>query len=402
MSQVYPARHGKDLPIARRIAAPLLWLVRQQDAEPSDAEWTRLGQALLEGDPLADDVVRYFQQVGHRAGWGEMQQATAGRWHELPHNSAVRALFARCAQTPDWLDEQALRRGAAVIARSGKTGMRVLRDFGLMAGYQASAINQTLVKTGALEKGAQRRVAETTKWWMDCTAEDGVLPGHTGFNTTLKVRVIHALMRANLSQRDDWDTAYLGLPVNQLDMQVTWLAFSVMFLIGQRVLGVPVSKAEAADVMQLWRYIGWLMGVDEKHLCASEYAGRIALYRNLLSQAQADDTTVQLAQALADEPLQRYYGEFQWLRSHWDKQVHLSIIRLFVGAKGMRALGLSRWVLPWYPLLFAPVNFLLHSTVRVLPGGKAWLTQRGRRKQEHMLSILFGTAAPDIIQLAEH
>ncbi|TNC91991.1 MAG: hypothetical protein CSH36_06840 [Thalassolituus sp.] len=403
MAPDYPERHGIDLPVARRIASPLLWLIRdKRRAEPDAAEWTRMGLALLKGDPLADRIVDYFSQVGHREGWGEMEIAAQGRWHELAPDSAVRTLFSHCTHAPGWVDEDAMARGAKVVARSGKTGMRILRDFGLMAGYQASAINQTLVKTGALEKGAQRRVAETTKWWMDCTAEGGLTPGAAGFNTTLRVRVIHAMVRERLRQREDWDAHYLGLPVNQLDMQVTWLAFSVMFLLGQRVLGVPVTQSEAADVMALWRYIGWLMGVDESLLCASEQEGRVALYRNLLSQAQADGTSVQLARALMDEPLQRYYGDFQWLRSHWDKQVHLSIIRLFIGSEGMRVLGLPGWVVPWYPMVFTPCNFLAQSVIRLFPGGRDWLARRGRRAQEEMLTILFGSARPDIIQLAEH
>src|SRR5690606_6878740 len=137
-----------------------------------------------------------------------------------------------------------LQRGIEVSARSGKTGMRVLRDFGLMAGYQASAINQTLIKTGALEKGAQRRVAETTKWWMDCTSDGGLNPGGEGFRTTLRVRVIKAMVRAMLSERPDWNGADIGLPVNQLDRQVKDRAFSVMFLLAQRFLGEPVSAQE--------------------------------------------------------------------------------------------------------------------------------------------------------------
>src|SRR5690554_3036542 len=97
--------------------------------------------------------------------------------------------------------------------------MRVLRDFGLMAGYQASGINQTLVKTGALERGATRRVAETTKWWMDCTTVGGLKPGSEGFKTTLKVRLIHAIIRQRLLKQADWNTAQWGVPINQLDMQ---------------------------------------------------------------------------------------------------------------------------------------------------------------------------------------
>lgn len=394
-----PQRHGIHLSQARSIAAPLLWLIRDKHAaEPDDEQWQQLGQQLNQGDPLADNLVRWMKAEGMSASWKQFEAALAAEtsiYDALP--SELSAFFTSVSTVPAWVDSSQVERGMAVSARSGKTGMRVLRDFGLMAGYQASAINQTLVKTGALEKSAARRVAETTKWWMDCTEPAGLTIHGAGFKTTLRVRVIHAMVRAQLGTGDDWDHDYYGLPINQLDMQVTYLAFSVMFLLGQRLLGVPINKEEAEDVMHLWRYIGWLMGVDEALLVSSEQEGRIALYQNLLSQATADDTSKQLGRALMDEPLARHYPNMQWLKSRWDKHVHLSIVRFFVGHAGMKALGLPRYVLPWYPLVFTPLNFLTQSVFRAFPKGKEYLMLRGRKTQTGQLQIMFGNQRPDII-----
>lgn len=396
-----PERHGINFSTAQSIASPLLWCIRdKQAAEPKKIEWQQLGLALNQGDPLADDLVHWMKSEGISTSWKQFEMALKGGAEcdaSVQSPQALTTFINSIQAQPCWLDQDKLERGIEVSARSGKTGMRVLRDFGLMAGYQASAINQTLVKTGALEKGATRRVAETTKWWMDCTEAKGLEIGGRGFYTTVRVRVIHAMVRAQLSERDDWDHSYYGLPVNQLDMQVTYLAFSVMFLLGQRLLGVPVSKDEGDDVMHLWRYIGWLMGVCDPLLVGSEDEGRIALYKNLLSQATADESSKQLGRALMDEPLGRHYPNMHWLRSRWDKQVHLSIIRFFIGRRGMEALGLSTWVMPWYPVLFTPVNFVIQSMVRLFPDGKKWLAQRGRAAQKTQLQIMFGDQRPDII-----
>lgn len=395
-----PTRHGADQSRAQHAANPLLWLIKDRpSAAASEHDWQQLGQALNQGDPLADAVAVWIQQQPKKTGWHAFEQGLSQGASAVADIPTLFAFFQHCETTPDWVDHNTLQRASDVCARSGKTGMRVLRDFGLMAGYQASAINQTLVKTGALGKGAQRRVAETTQWWMSCIAPNGMSAQHAGYRTTLKVRIIHALVRHGLEQRPDWDADYLGRPINQVDMQVTYLAFSVMFLLGQRLLGVPVSKQEGNDVMHLWRYIGWLMGVDERLLVHSEQEGRIALYRNLLSQPMADDSSRQLAHALMDEPLQRHYPSNQWFRSHWDKHVHLSIIRFFIGRHGMRELGLPRHTLPWYPLLFTPCNYLAQSAIRCLPGGKGWLTKRGRNAQQGMLTILFGEHEPEIIDV---
>lgn len=399
MSKI-PARHGADQARAQQATAPLLWLIQDRQSAPANEhDWQQLGRSLQQGDPLADAVALWIQQQPSKTGWHTFEQGLTQGANTVADIPVLFTFFKHCETTPTWLDHEALQRASNVCARSGKTGMRVLRDFGLMAGYQASAINQTLVKTGALNKGAQRRVAETTQWWMSCIAPNGMAAQQPGYRTTLKVRVIHALVRNGLEQQPDWDFGYLGRPINQVDMQVTYLAFSVMFLLGQRLLGVPVSKQEGDDVMHLWRYIGWLMGVDQRLLVRSEQEGRIALYRNLLSQPMADDSSRQLAQALMDEPLQRHYPSAQWLRSHWDKYVHLSIIRFFIGRQSMRELGLPSRTLPWYPLLFTPCNYLAQSTIRCLPGGKGWLTQRGRNAQEGMLRILFGEQTPEIIDV---
>jgi len=62
-----------------------------------------------------------------------------------------------------------------------------------------------------------------------------------------------------------WDTAVDGIPINQEDMIVTQLAFSIVVLMGlerARLLGC-VSHADMCDYIHLWRYIGHLVGIRE-------------------------------------------------------------------------------------------------------------------------------------------
>ena len=170
---------------------------------------------------------------------------------------------------PTWVDPERLQEGARLSGIAGLTGLDVLRDFALVAGYQASAINRTLILTKALEKGQQRRIAETTKWWVDCTRPGGLARYADGFKSTLQVRLIHALVRRHLRASPEWDQGMYGLPINQGDMQATNLGFSVVYLLAQRALGVIITRAEGAAVMHLWRYIGWLMGVEIVPGCAT-------------------------------------------------------------------------------------------------------------------------------------
>lgn len=398
---VLPTRHGADLQRARRTAAPVRRFLKDP-SEPDAATWQAIGESLTVGDGPMDALVEWMDEAGLGSTMCLYEQALQQGIGALPEAPrALRDFFAQVDALPAWVDPQRLEEGARACGLSGLTGMRVLRDLGLLAGYQASAINRTLVLTGALEKGPQRRIAETTKWWIDCTRPGGMARGAAGYRSTLHVRLVHALVRRQVSRRAEWDSGHYGLPVNQGDMQATYLAFSAIFLIGQRMLGVALSRREREAIVHLWRYIAWLMGVEERWLCASENDAIRALYHNLLSQAPPDDSSRILGSALVDEPLQRHYANFAWLRGRLNRAIHLSIAATFIDAHGRRALGLPSGSLPWYPLLSAPPRLLFHGLLRALPGGRAWLVRRGLQSQEDYLRTLFGGADPRLVSPAQ-
>ena len=335
-----------------------------------------------------------------QAGMPQFERALTLGIDAMPDAPAeLRSFFTTVEATPGWVEPELLLQGAAACHISGLSGMRVLRNAALMAGYQASAINQTLVLTGALAKGAQRRVAETTKWWIDVTREGGLARSQPGWQTTIRVRVIHAMLRKRVHAMPEWDEAALGLPINQGDMQATYLGFSVIFLLGQRVLGVKLTEQEAHAIMHLWRYIGWLMGVEENLLFISEREGRVALYQNLLAQAPADESSRALGLALMDEPLHRPYRHFPSLAGRWEKARQLSICRMFLSPESMRDLGLPAHVAPWYPLLTVPFQAAYQRLERLLPGGRERLIRQGHQAQLAYLNVLFGHAQHDIADI---
>lgn len=388
----WPTRHGIDRQASWNLTARLRRITRV--SEPSQAQWAMLGEALTVGDPLADDVADWLAEVGMAAGWPVVEAAlfAIGQAPNMPLApepptipEPLRRFLQATQQAPAWLDPARLARGARFLQRTGAHGLMVLRDAALLAGYQASAINQTLVMTGALQQGAARRMAETGRWWLACTADGGMAMGAEGHRLTLHVRLMHAVVRRRLDRSPEWDAAHLGRPINQVDMQVTYLAFSVVQLLGLRMIGMPVTRAESRDVMHFWQYVGWLMGVDERFLCDREQAGRISLFHNLLSQAPADETSKALAQALVEGRPSRASGWWANAWHRWERARQLSLVSWFVGAQGLRNLGLPRaW--PWYPLLLmAPLA--LYSVGTRLPGLRRWARLRARVRQEAYLGV---------------
>jgi hypothetical protein len=363
--------------------------------------WRALGEGYLQGDRLADPVVAWVleRDTAHRR--AELERAVRHGIAAIRRPPGVlRALFDTVESRPQWLDEAQLAAGARICQRAGAAGYYVLRDGGLMPGYLATAINQTLLLTGALQRGARRRMAETMKWWLDCTADGGMDYGQPGWRATLHVRLMHAFVRHRVHARPQWQADRWGLPVNQSDMAGTYLVFAVVFLLGLRMVGVPVSRAEGRAVMHFWRYVSWLIGVDDRWLVDSEAQGRRLLQHIVLSQPAPDHSSVLLGQALMNEPLQRHYDHFAWLRARLDRERHLSVTRLFVSRSQMRALGLPAGTLPWYPLALLPVNLARHLVVGALPGGRQQLTRAGRAAQEAIVQCQFGRERPAVGTLA--
>lgn len=400
----WPRRHGSDRERARQATALLLGQARQRgDMAPDPAAFDHLGQGLLMGDAPADAVIAWVRAQGTGTTWPRVQALidhdprTQGALADaLPADMPpeVRDFFTQVNQLPDWVDPALLDEGARVCGLGGMASLRALLVTGLMAGYQLSAINRTLLATGALEKGASRRMAETTQWWMQVTAPGAMLPGGEGFRSTLKVRLIHAMVRSHVGARPDWDAADLGVPVCQTDMQATYLGFSVVFLLGMKLVGIHLNRGEREAVMHLWRWIAWVNGVDGAYLHdlkEGEASALKLLYRNLLLQRGPDADSARLATALADEPLHRHYPFGGAWMGRFNRSLQLSIARVCMDTATLRALGLPTRTLPWYPVFMNLKNLPLHALARLTPGGRAWLMRRGRRQQLDYLPVLFGS-----------
>lgn len=394
-----PTRHGADLIEGRRMAKSVGVMIRG-NPEPTAEEWQALGEALNHGDEAADRMVDWMYTAGMQAAHPLFERALNHGVASIPDApAALREFFEICERRPAWLDEKLLQEGAEVFQQAGMSSYYVLRDLALMGGYQAAGFNKTLILTGALKGRASRRVAETMKWTNDVTAIGGMERFADGFKSTVHVRLVHAMIRRRVRGMPEWDAEAWGVPVNQADMAATYLGFSVVLLIGLRVMGMPISAKEGRAVMHLWCYTCWLMGVDEKWIRHSEQDGRKLLFQLLLTQLPPDESSKQLGHALMQETLQLPYKHLRKLRVRFERARHISVTRLFVGARGMQALGLPRFVLPWYPLISAPFTFLWHGLHKIIPGGRTRMIRIGRQAQLDILQLHFGMLTPEVVAL---
>jgi hypothetical protein len=265
-------------------------------------EFQDLVPALAREDPLADALVAWAD--AHRLRPTDVfDDALAlhlrGEQHGAP---AANALVTQMLRKPAWLNDERLHVGGAALTRAALSGGLVLAFRSLIGGYAAPAGNKPLAFSGRLEAAAARRLDETGRFVRAVSLPGGLEPLGEGFTLTARVRLMHAGVRRLLQGSGRWDTQAWSAPINQHDMVATILLFSSVWLGGCRLLGIDFSAAEASNHMQLWRYVGFLMGVEDELLPTSEaHATRQAAFIRLTQHAPDDDSR-RLVRALMQPP----------------------------------------------------------------------------------------------------
>ncbi|KIA60713.1 oxygenase MpaB family protein [Nocardia vulneris] len=251
------------------------------------------------GDSLADDVVAMFKRLPVGEGRRMFEIAVERGIDAVPDAPAeLAAFFAQVEADPYWLDRDKIDRGARVVGRTSVWGGIAMGMFALMGGYLASRADKTLVGTGDLDAMAPRRLAETTQWWLDVTTPGGLARNAVGYKSVLRVRLMHALVRAGMNRRPDWDYDAWDHPVNQVLTVGTLGLFSMANLVGAQALGLRFSPREKDAVFQLWRYVGFLLGIDQEILPTCETDTWRAFWILADTEFIPDADSQRLAQAL--------------------------------------------------------------------------------------------------------
>lgn len=258
-----------------------------------------LCEKLMHGDPLADALVARMASMPRAEAMAMLDRALdhgIGSVSNAPQELVD--LFAQVDRVPSWVDWDRIALGARAYQRTGLAGSIVLSAVSLMNGYHSNAAIKPLLFTGRLDVMARRRLAETGRFIAETIQEDGLRRFSPGFKTTIRVRVVHATVRAMLQRSPAWTSEAWGLPINQADLVATNLSFSIALVEGVRHVGLRFSREEVDAILHLWRYSGTLSGCDVGLLpCTEEDAMRLAELMDLI-QPGPDDGSLLLAKAL--------------------------------------------------------------------------------------------------------
>ena len=165
------------------------------------------------------------------------------------------------------------------------------------------------------------------------------------------MRFLHTKVRSRIEKwGDKWEKHVYGTPINQEDMAVTLLAFSFNVLHGiELTLNKPLSASDQSDYLHLWRYIGWLMGLDDdRNPCAGTVEeARIVLESIIMHQLEPNELSQRVAAHLLNTP------HPNGAEPDFERRVELG--RIYLGAELSSALALPEY--GWFASFRARAEF---------------------------------------------
>jgi len=280
----------------------------------------RLAPFFDKSDELADAVIDSMRELEPGRGFRILEHALSHGISAVPDApESFRALFAELDSVPAWVDDATLDRGGALLMRVGVVGGIVLGAKSLVLGYASPGGNKPLVFSGRLVEQASRRLNETSRFVQAVCRPGGMRRFSDGFQITVKVRLMHAQVRRMLQHSGKWQAHKWGLPINQHDMAGTTLLFSLSVIEGLRAFGVKMTREEVESYMQLWRYVGRVIGVDAGVLPTCEYDAWHLAKLIECTMGEPDDDSRALVKALFEHPINEAKTERQ--RTFAEKQV---------------------------------------------------------------------------------
>jgi hypothetical protein len=149
----------------------------------------------------------------------------------------------------------------------------------------------------------------------------------------------------------------------------------------------------------MWKYVGWLMGVDEDWLCDNEAQQHRLNYHFLITQSTVSAAGPPLAQAIVEAQRFLHYPNMSELRGAYHRARLLSMLSYFLRTEGMRDLGLPRSI-PWAVIPLLVTNIIRYQALSRTRIGRSYLLHWGERSSEKLLAKYFGEQNHDVGQLA--
>ncbi|KAF9968170.1 hypothetical protein BGZ70_006147 [Mortierella alpina] len=201
------------------------------------------------GDPLADEALAALDIKRGEDALEALLAYTAESTHEQK-SPAPQQLLTQVMTVPDWVDWDRIKRGQQVFCHEGHE------------------LHRLRVVSGEKTK---QRILETAQFVYDVFHSlDYLQPGSgLAWKSFIQIRLLHGGVRARLLKISRAHPKYYnlkedGVPINQEDQLSTLFSLSSMiWQVIERRQGVQMTTQERGDFLHVWRYVGYIMGVDD-------------------------------------------------------------------------------------------------------------------------------------------
>lgn len=344
-------------------------------------EWRKRGDAVIDcffdqfGAQLQDgeDTYEFIQNLG------EQHQSIAD--DDLSQLSAVFNFDRQIRQPPAWFNRELAQRGQQFFLKNCSLANIVIFHYTLLLGYGFQQLNEVLMKTQYLAaadlKLTYRRLIETTQ--MIATAVAGPIDNFDQtFSDVIRVRLLHGMVRHKIMKH--YRVSMEEVPINQEDSLVTLLGFSFSLLqCMEDRLNIPVSDEDKEAYLHLWRYIGWLIGVEDEFLhYLSSYRSARTISESIFYHFYLPSQT---SKHMVHHALMAVYNHGVLPFSF---KFHLGIAQKLLGKEIAQALDIDQpnidaWHSSLIHFLFGYFRFINWLGRWNFPSVNEWIMERSRR-----------------------
>lgn len=181
-----------------------------------------------------------------------------------------------------------------------------------------------------------------------------------------------------------WRSDAWGAPINQCHMAGTNLMFSVGVLDGLTRLGYRFKPVEREALIHLWRYAGYLLGVENDLLVADEFEGHRLLDMMFAFEPQPDDDSRALVNALMQTSFD-YIRNFKMGRV-CGVNLCYGISRALIGNEEADALGYPKTRWKWLVPGVRPMTWMVETARMFSTRVQALAKVAGPKAFRHLLS----------------
>lgn len=279
-------------------------LLHWANIKPSPETFQKFAPLYHQIDDLGDEVVKEtYLKLPYKEASSLIKKYSTEPVPDSEGAENLKKFFHPFQETPDWFDENIANVGARFCMRTGANGLIILRDFTLMGGYDFAYLSKPLIFTGALKKGAVKRLKDTLEFWVHVTRENALNHKSEAYQLIIRTRLMHSYARLKIKEKTDWDFENWGEPINSWDMIATYTGFSLVFMQGLKKLGIIISLEEEKGVFHLWKYVGYLLGIPAEYLPENRQEAVEQFYWWTTIQEKGDEDSAHLAEALLQENL---------------------------------------------------------------------------------------------------